>query len=164
MIENEKIRLTVRLSAETKTMIEELKRKKDNQLKEQIKSGLINNLEKTLLDRHGDLLNGLSLSIDLNVTISSIIELAYYETKNNTSWGDIIKLLKDEEENLPKVNTGLTPKIFISKEVLNGLEEYAIEFKKFFPEAQRSVKLIYIIKIVIFRYYMLEQDQFKEKN
>lgn len=148
---------TVRMAGETKHWLDELIFKEQIKLNERIRSGLVNDLEEKISSDFSEQLKGLSLNINLNVTAGSIIEKAYFETQK-CNWEEIARSLKQVEETSEHGFKGATPKLSLDVDVLRGLELYQLEFQRLevYSNAQRPVKLSYVIKLVIYAYWLMK--------
>ena len=148
---------TIRMAAETKEWIDELILSEQAKLKNKIRGGLINRLEAKLLHEYYEELAGISLNLTLNITVGSVIEKAYISTKHFsiTEWNELAKSMKELEFGININKKGVTPRIEIDISVLNGLEEYQLEFLKLdtYTSAKRAVNLGYVIKLVVYGYW-----------
>lgn len=148
---------TIRLAYEAKVWIDELILRRECELKEEIKNGLVNRLETDMQEFYTDLLNGISFNVVLKVSAGSIIEQAYrYCKKQNFTddeWDKIQHLMNRTivTENFQN-ESSVTPRIFLDENILDGLEEFRNHFKSDEP-GKRPPRLSYVIKLVIFAFY-----------
>lgn len=101
-----------------------------------------------------DPLGGVSITNILKVSASSIIEKAYYYTENYSleKWLEIDELVQNSKINSNLEVGTLTPRLYLDKEVINGLEQYRYDFKK--ENMVRVVKMSYVIKNVLYAYHL----------
>lgn len=147
--------ISIRLSYEAKFWLEKLQSHIQENLDKTIHENEIEEMEKILkqyLEKKSDSLGGVSITNILKVSASSIIEKAYYYTSNYSTekWLEIDKLAQNSkvESNL-EIGT-LTPRLYLDKEVINGLEKYRYDFKK--EKMVRVAKMSYVIKNVLYAY------------
>lgn len=142
---------SVRLSHEAKVWIDNLIEYRTKLLKQSMKDGLVYNLENELCKKEE--LNGVSVNIVLNVTIGSVIEQAYRETKNfsNEKWHEVIEQMEVAKKNIESRNVeSVTPRLFINEDILEGLDDLRIKLRR---EGHGIPRLSFVIKIVIFAMY-----------
>lgn len=155
--------ISLRLAAQTKTMIEKLIIERQKQLLELNQDAVIDTIECVAYNKFKDELNGVSLSISFNVTIGSIIEQIYDQTKDLSleKWDEYAKALKTKEnkEIAKQVNKTLISKLTISRTVMDGIKKYSLEFMSLptYSEAKRAINLGYVIKLMIFAYVKINK-------
>lgn len=148
---------TIRLAQKAKIWIDQLIVRRERELKEEIKNGLLDKLETDIQNHYSELLDGISFNLVLKVSAASVIEQAYrYCKKRNFSekeWASIQKHMDAfvVKENFSDKST-VTPRLFLDETVLEGLEEYRYHFKSDEP-GKRLPRLSYIIKLVVFAFY-----------
>lgn len=147
---------TVRLSNQAKAWIERIKEKKEADLKELLSNGLTENLETLLRTNRQYDLGGITCTINLNVSISSIVDLAYDGTTHLKSedWDKYATELKKVESNNLQKGTGSTPKLNLKITTFEGLGNRQIEFMNLatYSAAKRSLHLGYLIKLLIYAF------------
>lgn len=146
--------LNVRLSYEAKYWLELLQEIKQQELNKRIDNGLVEDIEKKVFEEF--LLDGVSTTIILKVSASSIIEDAFRRTEKYSieQWKRVNEKLVDTEKKIDfhkKIGT-LTPRFYLDRNIIKGLEEYCLTFMT--EKNIRSVKLSYVIKCVIHAYYL----------
>ncbi|GET13822.1 hypothetical protein SN4111_00840 [Ligilactobacillus agilis] len=157
-----KIYKTVRLAYSAKVWIDHLIVCRERELKEEIKNGLLDKLETDIQNNYSEILDGISINVILKVSAGSVIEQAYRfcKTRNFTDdeWEEIQTRMDKTvvKENFQNENT-VTPRIFLERNVLEGLEELRYKFKRNEP-GKRLPKLSYIIKLVVFAFYSQLED------
>ena len=154
--------LNVRLSYEAKYWLELLQEIKQQELNKRIDNGLVEDIEKKVFEEF--LLDGVSTTIILKVSASSIIEDAFRSTEMYSveKWKKINEKLIDTEKEIDfkkKIGT-LTPRFYLDTNIIKGLEEYCITFMT--DKNIRSVKLSYVIKCVIHAYYLELKKNFED--
>lgn len=145
---------TVRIARETKYWLNELIILKEDQL-QKVKEELTEKHE-TYLKKNPDFSHGYSPTISIAVTSGSILEAAYTSAethKKEIEWNELIIRMEAQKKKIDSsLDVGtLTPRFYLSSEILNGLESYRHELKS--PKMQRNLMLNYVIKIIIFYYY-----------
>lgn len=145
---------TVRIARETKYWLNELILFKESELKD-VKDTLIEKHE-TQLKKNPDFSHGFSPTLSIAVTSGSILEAAYIfveSRKDKIDWNSIISEMNNEKNKIDSdLDVGtLTPRFYLSSDVLDGLEKHREELKS--PQMQRNLMLNYVIKIVIYCYY-----------
>lgn len=139
---------TFRLAYETKYWINQIIEHKEKELQEQ--TNLLTTIEDSILKEYS--LDGISLTITLNVTTGSIIELAVKESENIaiSQWEEIAAEVEVEKNkiNITGENTS-TPKICLSEEAYNKLEALQLKLKT----GKRVPLISYVIKLVIYNLY-----------
>lgn len=110
------------------------------------------------------LLDGVSTTIILKVSASSIIEDPFRSTEMYSveKWKKVNDKLVDTEKEIDfkkKIGT-LTPHFYLDTNIIKGLEGYCITFMT--DKNIRSVKLSYIIKCVIYAYYLEVKNNFED--
>lgn len=142
---------TVRLAYETKLWIEQLIVARNRELQKEIRENqLIDLLENSLFDANGELLNGISINISLNVTGGSVIEQAVRYSRGFTleEWQKIVIEMESEIKTINDVSLDdSTPRLYINQEIIIELEELQIFLKR---DGGRPPRLSYIIKLVIY--------------
>lgn len=68
---------TIRLAHEAKIWIDQLIVRRERELKEEIKNGLLDKLETDIQNHYSELLDGISFNLVLKVSAASVIEQAY---------------------------------------------------------------------------------------
>lgn len=153
--------LNVRLAYETKYWLEELQEIKQQELNRRINEGLIEDIENKIYDEYS--LNGISTTIILKVSASSIIEDAFNRTKMYSieQWRVAnSKLTYTEKEiDFKKTIGTLTPRLYLDINIIKGLESYCTMFMT--EKNIRSVKLSYVIKCVIHAYLIDLKNKFE---
>lgn len=156
-----RINKTVRLAHETKLWIDELVSAKELELREELSNGLISKLEESVFNTNKEILNGVSCNVVLKVTNGSVIEQAYRNTVDYTKTDWEKMRIRMESELSSEVDyskeSSVTPKLYMSEEVLNGLEFYQDEWR-YKESGKRLIRLSYVIKLVVFAEY------FNKKN
>lgn len=146
--------LNVRLAYEAKYWLEELQELKQQELNKQINDGVVEDIEKKIFEEYK--LNGVSITIILKVSASSIIEDAFKSTERYSieQWQEVNnKLIYTEKEIDNKKDIGtLTPRLYLDTNIIKGLEAYCTAFMT--EKNIRSVKLSYVIKCVVHAYYL----------
>ncbi|MGF2169964.1 hypothetical protein ACQUEW_00035 [Enterococcus casseliflavus] len=138
---------SVRLASVTSVWVDKLITLKQEQLETEINNGLIENAENSLL-RDFPFLNGISRNISFKVSFSSIVEMCYRNTADysNDDWDKLSQEL--EKMNFKVDNETTTPKLYLDDDIWNGLERYQRQLMG--ENNKRSLRLSYIIKLVIF--------------
>ncbi|MBU3197629.1 hypothetical protein KPL26_13375 [Clostridium algidicarnis] len=154
--------LNVRLAYEAKYWIEKLQERKQQDLNRRIDDGLVEDIEKRVFEEFS--LDGVSTTIILKVSASSIIEDAFRRTEmySPEQWKKVNDKLVDTEKGIDfhkKIGT-LTPRFYLDTNIIKGLEEYCITFMT--ENNIRSVKLSYVIKCVIHAYYLELENNFED--
>ncbi|KEH89735.1 hypothetical protein Z967_06610 [Clostridium novyi A str. 4540] len=154
--------LNVRLSYEAKYWLEQLQEYKQQELNKRIDNGLVEDIEKKIFEEFS--LDGVSTTIILKVSASSIIEDAFRSTKTYSieKWKKVNSKLIDTEKEIDfkkKIGT-LTPRFYLDTNIIKGLEKYCITFMT--EKNIRSVKLSYVIKCVIHAYYLEIKNCFED--
>ncbi|HAT4093904.1 TPA: hypothetical protein I9Z34_002422 [Clostridium perfringens] len=154
--------LNVRLSYEAKYWLEQLQEFKQQELNRRIDNGLVEDIEKKVLEEFS--LDGVSTTIILKVSASSIIEDAFRSTEMYSAekWKKINDKLVETEKEIDfkkKIGT-LTPRFYLETDIIKGLEGYCITFMT--DKNIRSVKLSYVIKCVIHAYYLQVKNNFED--
>ncbi|MCO4851780.1 hypothetical protein [Bacillus vallismortis] len=148
--------LNIRLSYEAKYWIEKLQEYKQQKLDKYINDGLIADIENEVIENHSKILDGVSLTIILKVSTSSIVEVAFNKTKHYAleKWRQIIEKLEkpNNEIDYQKEIGTLTPRLYLDTNIIQGLEQYRIDFKS--QKNIRSLKMSFIIKCVVYAYYL----------
>lgn len=148
--------LNVRLSYEAKFWIEKLQEYKQQELDNHMNNGLIEDIENIVIENHLEKLDGVSVTIILKVSSSSIVEVAFKKTENYSlkEWQQVIEKL-EKENNLvyyQKDIGTLTPRLYLDEKIIKGLEHYRIAFKT--EKNIRSLKMSYVIKCIVYAYYL----------
>jgi len=142
---------TIRLAYETRYWIDRLIEHKNKQLQEHLNLNMQQHIEEDILSKYP--LDGVALTITLNVTIGSIIELAVKEAEN-LSPEDWISLEKEIKVAKNKINSfvepSTTPRILFSLDAYHKLGEMQRYLK---PTGKRAPILPYIIKVVVYNLY-----------
>lgn len=146
--------INVRLSYEAKYWLEQLQELKQQELNKRIDDGLVEDIEKKVFEEFS--LDGVSTTIILKVSASSIIEDAFRRTEKYSieQWKRVNEKLVYTEKKIDfhkKIGT-LTPRFYLDRNIIKGLEEYCLTFMT--EKNIRSVKLSYVIKCVIHAYYL----------
>lgn len=154
--------LNVRLSYEAKYWLEELQELKQKELNGHIDKGLVEKIEKKVFEQFS--LDGVSTTIILKVSASSIIEAAFRRTEmySHEQWKKVNDKLGDTEKKIDfnkEIGT-LTPRFYLDTNIIKGLEGYCITFMT--EKNIRSVKLSYVIKCVIHAYYLELKNHFED--
>ena len=154
--------LNIRLAYEAKYWIEYLQELKQQELNRRIDDGLVEDIEKKVFEEFQ--LDGVSTTIILKVSASSIIEDAFRTTENYSieQWKKVNNKLGDTEKEInfqKKIGT-LTPRFYLDTNIIKGLEGYCISFMT--ENNIRSVKLSYVIKCVIHAYYLELKNSFED--
>ena len=68
---------TVRLAYETKLWLDQLIIYREKQLQQEMKKGIISELEAKMQNQYGDILDGISFNIVMKVSSGSVLEQAY---------------------------------------------------------------------------------------
>lgn len=153
--------LNIRLSYEAKYFIESIQ----TQLQESVQKSISENemplIEKSIKSFINNELKGfdpktidaISITTILKVSSSSVIEGAFKYSKN-FSLDEWIKI--ENEMNAFRIDKNievgsLTPKLYLEKDVISGLNQYQKDFMK--ESMIRVVRLSYVISIVVFAYY-----------
>ncbi|WP_342493343.1 hypothetical protein [Bacillus sp. FSL W7-1346] len=148
--------MNIRLSYEAKYWIEKLQEYKQQKLDKYINDGLIADIENEVIENHSEILDGVSLTIILKVSTSSIVEVAFNKTKHYTleKWRQIIEKLEkpNNEIDYQKEIGTLTPRLYLDTHIIQGLGQYRIDFKS--QKNIRSLKMSFIIKCVVYAYYL----------
>ncbi|MGX7048777.1 hypothetical protein RU86_GL002140 [Lactococcus piscium] len=149
--------MSIRLSYEAKFWLEKLQGHVQQVLDKSIDEKEIDDMEiilKEYLEKISDSLGGVSITNILKVSASSIIEKAYYYTENYSleKWLEIDELVRNSKINSNLEVGTLTPRLYLDKEVINGLEQYRYDFKK--DNMVRVVKMSYVIKNVLYAYHL----------
>ena len=145
---------TVRLALETRIWISELIANRMAALTKE-SNVLIEEMESILYREMSEKLNGVSLKITPQVTVGSVIELAYRETQKKNygvdDWNAISSKMEAEisEMKFEIIGADFTPRMSLDIEVLSGLEELRCRLSQ---GAVRLARLSYIIKLVVFGY------------
>lgn len=147
---------SIRMAGETKEWLDKLIVDGQRELRNDVKNGLLQKLEETLLQKYGDELMGTSLSVNLNVSISSVVQTAYHLTKeySNDKWDELASSMKKVEGLKNIESPSVNPKISFTTEVLEGLRFYQLEFLKLptYKEAKKAINLGYVLKLVVYAY------------
>lgn len=148
---------TVRIAYETKKWLNDIIQNYEKQLKTE---------REILITKYEDKLRKLpeftnySPALSISVSSGSIVEAAYHFCSrlnlSRTDWAKIseqAKKVAKAEAREGQLDVGsITPRLFIDSEVLEGLENMQWELK---PDTmQRNLQFNYILKLVIFRYYL----------
>lgn len=148
-----KVYKSVRLAYEAKYWIDCLIEKRTKVLQKEIKENKIFlEIENEIFKLHEQSLDGVSVSISLNVTIGSIIEQAVRFTRNldKKEW---ISISSDMETEIKKIQSNCfddsVPRLYINEEILEELEEMRLKFKE---PGKRIPRLSYIIKLVVYAF------------
>lgn len=154
--------INVRLSYEAKYWIEQLQELKQQELNRRIDEGLVEDIEKKVFEEFS--LDGVSTTIILKVSASSIIEDAFRRTEKYSleQWKKVNNKLRDTEKEIDsqkKIGT-LTPRFYLGTSIIKGLEGYCITFMT--EKNIRSVKLSYVIKCVVHAYYLELKNYFED--
>ncbi len=149
----ERIYKAFRFAYETKYWLDILVTKYNEDLQRQLQKGLLTNIEEGISKSYSDNLIGVAVTLTLNVTAGSIIDLAIEQTKalTNNDW----KLLADEVETQKnKIDdstfTDATPKVYLSQITYDELENLQIRLR---GENPRVPKKTYIIKLAVYYLY-----------
>ncbi|OIU89966.1 hypothetical protein [Enterococcus faecalis] len=153
---------TVRLSYEAKVWIDDLIIHRNEQLQLALKENMLNTskLEEFLFNSQKKLLDGLSINVGLKVTNGSVIEQAYRQTvedKENKltieQWREFADRLEiDKKHVINKDIETVTPRLYLSTDIIQGLENLRYELKR---EGRGIPRLSYIIKLVVFSYHTM---------
>lgn len=153
---------TVRLSYEAKVWIDDLIIHRNEQLQLALKENMLNTskLEELLFNSQKKLLDGLSINVGLKVTNGSVIEQAYRQTvedKENKltieQWREFADRLEiDKKHVINKDIETVTPRLYLSTDIIQGLENLRYELKR---EGRGIPRLSYIIKLVVFSYHTM---------
>ncbi|ATC61701.1 MULTISPECIES: hypothetical protein [Streptococcaceae] len=153
---------TVRLSYEAKVWIDDLIIHRNEQLQLALKENMLNTskLEELLFNSQKKLLDGLSINVGLKVTNGSVIEQAYRKTvedKENKltieQWREFADRLEiDKKHVINKDIETVTPRLYLSTDIIQGLENLRYELKR---EGRGIPRLSYIIKLVVFSYHTM---------
>ncbi|STD27445.1 hypothetical protein [Enterococcus mundtii] len=154
---------SVRLAAITSIWVNALIKDKQEELDRKLESGLLEELERFLLEKE-PILNGVSRNISLKVSFSSIVEMCYRVTEEKKytpeEWikiaekMDNYKLSGDFE--ISDMET-TTSKLYLEDYIWQGLEDYRRELMR--DGNKRPLRLSYIIKLVIFAgWELLKED------
>lgn len=151
--------MSIRLSYEAKYWLEVLQGFIQQELDEQVDNDDLENIEQTIkdyLESKRNALGGVSITTIFKVSASSVIEKAYHHTKNYSSekWKYIETSLQENIHKIPKdkdVGT-LAPRLYLEDNVLSELEKYQKEFMR--EDMVRVVKMSYVLKLVIYAYYL----------
>lgn len=151
--------LSIRLSYEAKVWLLKLQVHVQETLDACIHESENNDMENLLkqyLKSIADTLAGVSVTNILKVSASSIIEEAYNYTIDYslTKWQKTITKMDNCKVD-PNLEIGtLTPRLYLKSDVIEGLEGYQHTFKK--ENMVRNAKLSYVIKVVLYAYYLYE--------
>lgn len=140
-----------RFAYETKYWLNSLVSYYDEQLQKQLKIGLLANIEHDILNSYD--LSGIALTITLNATAGSIIELALKSTQSFTlaDW----KILESEVEIAQKHIQSeqfpdSTPRVYLAQEAFEQLESIQNLLKE---DSKRGPIYPYIIKLAVYNLY-----------
>lgn len=153
---------TVRLSYEAKVWIDDLIIYRNEQLQLAFKKNMLDTseLEEQLFNSKKVLLDGLSINVVLKVTNGSVIEQAYrYTVKNKEhkltlkQWREFADKMEIDKKYIgnKSVET-VTPRLYLNKDIIQGLENLRYELKR---EGRGIPRLSYIIKLVVFSYHTI---------
>lgn len=149
--------MNIRLSYEAKYCIEKIQAKIQNELDLAISTNDLDEIEqltRNYLINKDPLLSGVSITNILKISSSSIVEESI-----NFSWNFS---LKDWEKIETKMNNysfkenldvgTLTPRLYLNEKTQQRIQEYQKSFMK--DSMVRVVKNSYVIKLVVFAYYL----------
>ncbi len=144
-----------RFAYETKYWIDCLVSKYSEELHQNIRNGLQDDVESTIQAKYNNQLKGIAVTILLNVTAGSIIEQAVIMSRKLTEedWS----IIADEIENakgkiISKKLEDATPKVYISEKIYKELEDRQYLLRGDNP---RVPKMSYVIKLAV--YYMYRE-------
>ena len=147
---------TVRLAYETKLWLDQLIIYREKQLQQEMKKGIISELEAKMQNQYGEILDGISFNIVMKVSSGSVLEQAYRYCEaqefSNEEWSEIERRMIREIKNCDfQSETTVTPRLYLDENILDGLEQYRYKFK--INEKGKSLpRLSYIIKLVVFAF------------
>lgn len=146
---------TVRLSYEAKVWLNDLIKKRNGEMQKDIKEGLIDVLEKKLIDDESlfNLLNGLSVNVVLKVTIGSVIEQAVRFTRDYSEeeWNKTIIMMESAIKRIKDDDVSdITPRLYLNKEIIEELENLRLRLTS---GGSRLLRLSYIIKLVVYAFH-----------
>lgn len=140
-----------RFAYETKYWLNSLVSFYDKQLQKQLNTGLLDNIEHEILTSYD--LSGMALTVTLNATTGSIIELALKSTQSFTlaDWKKLeseVEIAKNQiqGEHFPDS----TPRVYLSKEALNQIESIQSLLRE---DSKRGPIPPYIIKLAVYHLY-----------
>lgn len=149
----------MRLSYEAKYLILIIQKELETNLETNLNNSLITKIEDSILNSFEYELEGVSTTIILKVSSSSIIETAFLKTKHLTleQWMNLLENeIPIDNKNIIDIGS-LTPKLYLRKDVIDGLKNYSTLFMS--EQNLRPLKISYIIKYVVYAYY---KEFFKE--
>ena len=149
--------MNIRLSYEAKLCIEKIQNEVQDKMNNSISTNELDEIEsiiKKYLSDKNPIFSSVSITNILKVSTSSIIEEACYFTWNYTS-KDWFRIDEEMRKYNFKMNIdvgSLTPKLYLENEVIDRLQQYQKDFMK--ESMVRVVKMSYVIKVVVFAYYL----------
>ena len=149
----ERIYKAFRFAYETKYWLDSLVSKYNENLQRQLQKGLLNNIEEGINKTYSDNLDGVALTLTLNVTTGSIIDLALDQTKNltNEDWKTLAEEVEIQKNKIDdSTYTDATPKVYISQITLDELDNLQVRLKGDNP---RVPKQAFIIKLAVYYLY-----------
>ncbi|HHX61170.1 MAG TPA: hypothetical protein GX707_10725 [Epulopiscium sp.] len=158
-----KVYKTVRLAHETKYWIDCIIEKRTKELQKEIKGNrIIPEIREEVFRLHEQSLDGVSISINLNVTNSSIIEQAVRFSRNISKQVWIKTIAMDMEKDIKRIQCDSfddsIPRLHINEEILEELEKMRLDFKE---AGKRIPRLSYVVKLVV---YAFQKEYLQECN
>lgn len=150
--------MSVRLSYDAKYCIDVIQASIQHELDKNINETDLSYIEKKIndyLENKNDILGGVSISTLFKVTVSSVIEKAFYYSKDFTveQWEAVRVSYIENSDEIPKdKNVGnLALRLYLDDEIISRFERYQKDFM--LEDMVRIARMSYVIKLVVYAYF-----------